>query len=321
MPHTDHRNDPNADRIAGIAVDHDPMAFVSMAPMSNFYHHPNSGLAYCSRLVKPMTKQTTFLGKSPTAVALSKQTSFLGTIHGGLHNPGGVSIMQVESMDSQSMEDALSQIQILHPIGNSVVQHQQPKKCVRRCKDKDQLMLPPLCQKSFIPTNATNLNQQTVHNGYRGFDLKMQYNVETDSSVVFCETYTHGSFEVFVMVNSTIPTILLPKQRFTLPKDGLPTFIRSSCMTNFKQSGRGSLIAYSYKYQPEWKIGIVNAFRYDLELVSTIELWEFRDVVDEKGVPTILKCELWEVMLPLLRHRAFFLDDIELMFLNQVSNT
>ena len=44
-------------------------------------------------------------------------------------------------------------------------------------------------------------------------------------------------------------------------------------------------------------------------------------VVDEKGVPMILKCELWVSMLPLLRHRAFFLDDIELMFLNQVSNT
>jgi hypothetical protein len=31
-------------------------------------------------------------------------------------------------------------------------------------------------------------------------------------------------------------------------------------------------------------------------------------------------CEQWEYMLPLLRHRMFFLDDIELLFLNQVSN-
>jgi hypothetical protein len=55
-------------------------------------------------------------------------------------------------------------------------------------------------------------------------------------------------------------------------------------------------------------------------VVSTIELWEFKDVVDEKGIPMILKCEQWELMLPLLSHRTFFLDDIELLFLNEVSN-
>ncbi len=137
-------------------------------------------------------------------------------------------------------------------------------------------------------------------------DLKIQYNLENDSCVVFCDTYTHGSFEVFVLVNSVRPTLLLPKQQFSLPKDGLPTFIRSSCITKFKQSGRGSLILYSYKYSPEWKIAVVKAFRYDLEFVSTIDLWELKDVVDENGVPTILKCEQWESMLPLLRHKTFF---------------
>ena len=91
-------------------------------------------------------------------------------------------------------------------------------------------------------------------------------------------------------------------------------------MTKFKLSGRGSLIAYSYKYKPQWKIALVKTFRYDLEVVSTIELWEFKDVVDEKGIPMILKCEQWELMLPLLSHRTFFLDDIELLFLNEVSN-
>jgi len=49
-------------------------------------------------------------------------------------------------------------------------------------------------------------------------------------------------------------------------------------------------------------------------------LWEFKDVVDDKGIPRILMCDQWECMLPLLTHRMFFLDDIELLFLNQVSN-
>ena len=52
-----------------------------------------------------------------------------------------------------------------------------------------------------ISTNTSNA-QQLLHKGYRGVDLKLQYNLENDSHVVFCDTYTHGSFEVFVMVNS-----------------------------------------------------------------------------------------------------------------------
>ncbi len=51
-----------------------------------------------------------------------------------------------------------------------------------------------------------------------------------------------------------------------------------------------------------------------------MKLWEFQVVVDENGVSMILMCDQWESMLPLLRHRSFFLDDIELLFLNQVSN-
>jgi hypothetical protein len=149
--------------------------------------------------------------------------------------------------------------------------------------------------------------------------LKLQYNLENDSHVVFCDTYIHGSFKVFVMVNSVQLSLLLPKQRFTLPKEGLPTFIRSACMTKFKQSGKGSLISYrqlnSSTNAFEWKMAIAQAIRYDLEVLHTIELWEFLDVVNIKGVP-----HQWESMLPLLQLRFFYLDDIELLFLNQVSN-
>jgi hypothetical protein len=166
----------------------------------------------------------------------------------------------------------------------------------------------------------THSNSQKVHNGYRGLELNIKYNLENDSRVVFSETYTQGSYEVFVMVNSVIPEVLHPKKRFSMPIDGCATFIRSSCMTNFKQSGRGSLIAYSYKHKPLWKIAVVKTIRYDLEVLSTIELWEFKDVIDDKGIPRILMCDQWECMLPLLTHRMFFLDDIELLFLNQVSN-
>ncbi len=81
------------------------------------------------------------------------------------------------------------------------------------------------------------------HHGYRCLDLKLLYNLENESHVVFWDTYTHGSFEVFVMVTSVHLSLVLPKKQFTLPKQGLPTFIRSGCYTKFKQSGQGSLIS------------------------------------------------------------------------------
>jgi hypothetical protein len=156
------------------------------------------------------------------------------------------------------------------------------------------------------PTNA----QPSPHQGYRGLDSKLQYNLENDSHVVFCDTYTHGSFEVFVMVDSVRLCLLLPNQQFTLPKKGFPPFIRSSCMTKFKQSGNGSLISYrqlnSSKNASEWKMAMVKAIWYDLGNLDTIELWEFLDVVDKDGVPLILKRDQWDSMLPLLQLRFFY---------------
>jgi hypothetical protein len=67
-------------------------------------------------------------------------------------------------------------------------------------------------------------------------------------------------------------------------------------------------------------MAIVKAIRYNLGVLDTIELWEFVDVSDKDGVPLILKCDQWESMLPLLQLRFFYLDDIDLLFLNQVSN-
>jgi hypothetical protein len=58
----------------------------------------------------------------------------------------------------------------------------------------------------------------------------------------------------------------------------------------------------------------------DLGSLDTIELWEFLDVVDKDGVPLILKYDQWDSMSPLLQLRILYLDDIELLFLNQVSN-
>ena len=122
------------------------------------------------------------------------------------------------------------------------------------------------------PTNA----HPSGHHIYRGLDLKLLYNLENDSCVVFCDTYIHGSGEVFVMVNSVRLSLFLPKKQFTLPKQGLPTFIRSGCLTKFKHSGQGLLISYrqlnSSTNASEWKMAMAKAIRYNLGVLETIEL-------------------------------------------------
>jgi hypothetical protein len=155
------------------------------------------------------------------------------------------------------------------------------------------------------PTNAHPSDQQ----GYRGLDLTLLNNLENDSCVVFCDTYTLRSFEVFVMVKSVRLSLLLPKKQFTLHKQGFPTFMSCACLTKFKQSGQGLLISYrqlnSSTNASEWKMAIVKAIRYNLGVLDTIELWEFVDILDKDGEPLILKCDQWESILPLLQLRFF----------------
>jgi hypothetical protein len=68
------------------------------------------------------------------------------------------------------------------------------------------------------PTNA----YPSGHHGYRGLDLKLLYNLENDSRVVFCGTYTHGSFEVFVMVNSVCLSHFTPRSNLLFPSMDCP---------------------------------------------------------------------------------------------------
>jgi hypothetical protein len=164
-----------------------------------------------------------------------------------------------------------------------------------------------------------------LHDGYRGVDIQLKYDFESDQFTLFCDTYTNGSADFFLMINSTIPTLALPNDRFSIPFDGIPTFVRSSCLKKNQQSGRGSLISYRPKKSSgishEWKIGIVHSIWYNQRNKSNhIELWEFLDVVDQDGIPSLLKCDRWESMLPLLRIQMYYLDEIELLFLNQVRN-
>ena len=71
-----------------------------------------------------------------------------------------------------------------------------------------------------------------LHDGYRGDDIQLKYDFESDQFYPLCDTYTNGSAELFLMIYSTRPTLALPNDRFFIPFDGIPTFVRSSCLKN-----------------------------------------------------------------------------------------
>ena len=156
--------------------------------------------------------------------------------------------------------------------------------------------------------------------------VQLMYDLMSDQFILCCDTYTKGSVENFLMMKSTKPTLALPKNQFSIPFNGIPTFVRSSCLRNIQQSGQGSLIAYRHKVPSmnshDWQIGIVHSIWYNQPNQSNhIEVWAFLEVVDSDGIPTVLKCHQWESMKPLLRIEMYYLNEIELIFLNQVRTT
>jgi hypothetical protein len=68
------------------------------------------------------------------------------------------------------------------------------------------------------------------HDGYRGVDIRLKYDLMGDQYILLCDSYTNGSAEVFLMIKSTKPTLALPDDRFSIPFDRIPTFVRSSCL-------------------------------------------------------------------------------------------
>ncbi len=163
----------------------------------------------------------------------------------------------------------------------------------------------PLIGKHFLEASLRKpFQKKDTHDGYRGMEVRLTYDLMSDQYTLLCDTYTKGSVENFLMIKSTKPTLALLKDRFSIPFDGIATFVRSLCLKNIQQSGQGSLIAYRHKVPSitlqEWQIGIVHSIWYNQPNQSNhIEVWAFLDVVDSDGIPTVLKFSQWESMKPL----------------------
>jgi hypothetical protein len=113
---------------------------------------------------------------------------------------------------------------------------------------------------------------------------------------MWCDTYTNGSYELFSLIGSTVPTLEMPSGRLSIPFNGILTFIRSTYLTGIWQSGRGAIIAYRLKQSSQWMMGVVICYRYNQPTnLNYIELYEFLNVVDKDGIPSILRCDKWEL--------------------------
>ncbi len=123
-------------------------------------------------------------------------------------------------------------------------------------------------------------NKAMSHDGYRGVYIRLKYDLISDQYTLLCDTYTNGSVEFCLMINSTRLTLAFPKDRFSIPFDGIPTFVRSACLKKLQQSGRGSLIAYRYSvpslHSQEWQIDIAHSIWHNQpNKFNHIELWKF----------------------------------------------
>ncbi len=158
-----------------------------------------------------------------------------------------------------------------------------------------------------------------LHIGYRGIDIKLDYNIKNDRYTTRCDTYTNGSYELFSLIGLTVPTLEMPSGRLSIPFNGILTFIRSTCLTEIQQSGCGAIIAYRLKQSSQWMMGVVICYRYNQPTnLNYTELYEFVNVVDKDGIPSILRCDKWESMTKLLRYQMYYLEEVELFILNQV---
>ena len=80
---------------------------------------------------------------------------------------------------------------------------------------------------SYLVIRDGLISSDSALNDQRGTDLTPVYS-EYDSSLSFIDTYTNGSYEVFLFQsNSSFKLIVLnPKRRFKMPFSGRQVFIR-----------------------------------------------------------------------------------------------
>lgn len=173
----------------------------------------------------------------------------------------------------------------------------------------------------LVVTDGLNSSDSALHD-QRGTDLTPVYS-EYDSSLSFIDTYTNGSYEVFLFQsNSSFKLIVLnPKRRFKMPFSGRQVFIRSSCLQGYPRSCSGCVVAYALRLGGGWadfELGIIEAMRYFQKdsPIHFVELW--RPSSKSFEVDVFFSSLTWESVEPFLEKVIIPIEDIKMFFVNQV---
>ena len=71
----------------------------------------------------------------------------------------------------------------------------------------------PLIGKHFLEASLRKpfQKQDMLHDGYRGMEVRLTYDLMSDQYTLLSDTDTKGSVENFLMIKSTKPTLALTK--------------------------------------------------------------------------------------------------------------
>ena len=165
----------------------------------------------------------------------------------------------------------------------------------------------------------------TPHSLHDGTDIDITYSIEDDEHAVLVDKYMQGSYEIYILNKSNDFIVVQPRRRFSIPTDGIPTFVRSSCLVKFNQYCNGSVVAISRNMEGTWtpiQLGIIDGIWYNNDSGSNkncIKYYESNGSIDADGVPVVLKCKCWVDMKKHLTYRTLDLDSVKFHFINQVS--
>jgi hypothetical protein len=108
--------------------------------------------------------------------------------------------------------------------------------------------------------------------------------------------------------------------RYDMPYDGPVSFIQSTSHSHFTQNCMNHSIVYRDISSDIWRYAIVESIFYlqNDGCDGVVYLSEWTGPIERPGLPKLFKCKSYDEMIPHLTRRCLSLDDIELVFVNQI---
>lgn len=108
--------------------------------------------------------------------------------------------------------------------------------------------------------------------------------------------------------------------RYSIPDKGPVSFIQSTSHSHFTHNCENHSIVYRETVSDDWRYAIVESIFYlqDNNSNGVIYLSEWTGILEYPGLPKLFKCKTYDEMKTHLTRRCYDLDDIELVFVNQI---